>query len=294
VHKKKPDRALLPDWHDCIGEADPLPEPPQTFLNLSPADQERAREVWAAAQRLRAIIHHWQGWWIQLLNVGQPDPGDPDPGLALRYDDAASQAIEVLCRLKINAEPFSTLSPTDLQSILPPVPDGQLAHDRYEWEGNDANGQAIYRTVKVQSWQQRMRHDPRYWLERTTPLSQLVGRVSALISDLENYPLSVLFKARAEVPPADGIWHGAIYRNGQRVVDGIENRYAKILEYMWTADEVNHRAIRDDIGLTIRRTVLPGYVSRCNGFLRRAGVLWKLSLSAKRGEQPRIIKVPRR
>ena len=91
----------------------PPPVSPPAIVVLPQAECGLALEVWRAAHRL-CIIEAWQAWWRELRAVG-----DADAGAASGFSVAAGDAIDVLCRLKINASPFDVLSLPELWSLLP-------------------------------------------------------------------------------------------------------------------------------------------------------------------------------
>jgi hypothetical protein len=170
-----------------------LPEPPQSFVDLPQADRCRAQEVWRAAHQLREIIEVWQAWWRELRSTGTANAG---AALGLRV--AAGDAIDVLCRHRINAAPFDVVAPTELRAILPPVPDGRLAHECLELDGSGGT-----RRERSASWQERMRLEDGYYSSandlpeawgrsRSDAMGTLVGFLNALIRRLRNAPLSVV------------------------------------------------------------------------------------------------------
>ena len=116
----------------------------------------------------------------------------------LGYSVAAGDAIDILCRHRISAEPFDFFSPSDLRCVLPPVPDGMLSQDRVEPDGNGGT-----RQVKVASWQLRMHLDDPYYgmtnelpedwgRSRSEALYTLLGFLNALIRRLRDAPFSVV------------------------------------------------------------------------------------------------------
>src|SRR5262249_40853586 len=87
-----------------------------------------------------------------------------------------------------------------------------------------------------------------------------------------------------------GVRDGTLYVYGVAKVPGIPPRYAKLINLMWFRDEADGAVLKDEAGIQENPNSLRSRVSRCNAFLRQAGVGWTLGTHVSPGERVCVVK----
>jgi hypothetical protein len=110
-------------WTDADENGLPIPPAPQAIEAMfDPRDKQRAVELWHAANRLLAVLYHWEAWWREFLHGRVRDTGLP-----IHWYMIARDCLRAIFLHGAGGHVAPGASLDEVTDWLYPCPDGELS-----------------------------------------------------------------------------------------------------------------------------------------------------------------------